>query len=312
MTTEQPVYDYAIEEKIRLALLCAAQKLVPRRKLFAGPYAGEFGYEVMQFQGYVRARRQHYEQVHVLTFPGREYLYEGCQVHSHDLDLKTAGFWYGRLGPAEMKNMADAKARELGLEDYDIFNPSLLCTKYHKRLFWHQEFRLLQEEPLAPKLYDLVLHFRAINKVGSGPSKNYPPKMADELARRFIDSGLSVCCIGHPDYAYCAVGCTDYRSVQMDQTVAGICSARLGVGGSSGAMHLMNVCGKPTVVWGDLASLRWNPFRVPIHMVSETAWQPAPEEVHRAVVSAFEELRAKTSSFVQPPYTLPGRQISPI
>jgi ADP-heptose:LPS heptosyltransferase len=211
-----------------------------------------------------------------------------------------------------MKKIAENKAREVGLEDYDVFNPSLLCTQYHKRVFWHPEFQLLQEPPLAPKLYDLVFHLRAINKAGPGPSKNYPPAKAEQLARRCLDSGLSVCCIGHPEYSYCPAGCADYRNIDLRQTVAGICSGRLGVGGSSGAMHLINVCGKPTVTWGDPAALRWNPFLVPIHMLGDTAWQPDPDEVHRAVLIAFEELRQKTFQFTRPAYTLPGRQISPI
>jgi ADP-heptose:LPS heptosyltransferase len=307
---QAPAYIYSLVDKAALALSGARQRFLPHRILFAGPYTGEFGYEVMQFQGYVRARRPYYEDAHVLTFPGREYLYEGCHVHTHNVELKNAGFWYGRLAPAEAATMANAKARELGLQDYDIFNPSLLCTRYHKLLFWRQEFRLLQEPPLVAKPYDLVFHFRAINKVGPGPIKNYRPEMADELAEHCAKRGLTLACIGHPDYAYCAAGCADFRSVEMRQTVAAICSARLGVGGSSGAMHLMNACGKPTVIWGDGASLRWNPFRVPIHFMAETVWQPSPHEVCRAVLKAFEDLRAWTRDFIDPPYTLPAQPIA--
>jgi hypothetical protein len=307
-----PVYVYSLALKARLALECTRQRLFPRRTLFAGPYPGEFGWEVMQFQAYVRARRRHYRETHVLTFPGREYLYEGCQVHTHKLELRTAGFWYGRLGPKEMASMATEKARELGLEDYDIFDPSLLCTRYHKSLFWAQNFRLFQEPPLASKPFDLAFHIRAIDKVGPGPSKNYLPEMADALAGLCRDSGLSVCCIGHPEYAYCPAGCRDFRNVDLRQTVAAICSARVGVGGSSGAMHLMNACGMPTVTWGDSACLRWNPFRVPIHMVSTSAWQPAPEKVHETALKAFRHLRQKTQDFALPVYSVPAQQISPV
>ena len=101
----------------------------------------------------------------------------------------------------------------------------------------------------------------------------------------------------------------DLRHADMRQTVAANCSARLGVGGSSGAMHLMNLCGKPTVIWGDGQSLHWNPFRVPIHMVTTATWQPTPEDVCRAVASALEDLRARTNGFTLPPYTLPPQPI---
>jgi hypothetical protein len=308
-SAELPAYLYSTTEKARLALVCARQRFAPRRNLFIGPYAGEFGPELMQFQGYVRARRRHYQEVHVLTYPGREYLYEGCHVHAHEINLKNAGFWYGKLSPGEAAAMADAKAAQVGLRDYDIFNTSLLCTQYHKRFFWAQEFRLLEEPPLVEKPCDIVFHFRAIDKAGPGPMKNYPAVLADELASRCLERGLSVACTGHPDFAYCAAGCADLRHADMRQTVAANCSARLGVGGSSGAMHLMNLCGKPTVIWGDGQSLHWNPFRVPIHMVTTATWQPTPEDVCRAVASALEDLRARTNGFTLPPYTLPPQPI---
>src|SRR5690242_12248737 len=96
---DSATYAYTAVEKLWQFLPCLRQRAFPRNNLFAGPYAGEFGPELMQWQGYVRGRRRYYDQVHVLTYPGREYLYEGCQVHFHDIDLKNAGYWYGRLSP---------------------------------------------------------------------------------------------------------------------------------------------------------------------------------------------------------------------
>src|SRR5882762_9559877 len=139
---------YTVAEKLRLFLPCIRQRTFPRRNLFAGPYVGEFGWELMQWQGFVRARRPYYEKVHVLTYPGRDYLYEGCTVHHHDIDLRTAGYRYGILDRDEGRKMVEKKALEIGLEDYDVFNPALLCTRYHKAI-WKQNFRLLQEPPLS-------------------------------------------------------------------------------------------------------------------------------------------------------------------
>ena len=122
-------WHYSMAEKAGLFMICLSQKLRPRRHLLAGPFAGEFGYELMQWQGFVRARRRHYKEVHVLTYPGREYLYEGCRTHYHDIPLERAGYMYGRLTRAQARQLAQAKATEIGLKDYDIFDPSLLCTQ---------------------------------------------------------------------------------------------------------------------------------------------------------------------------------------
>ncbi len=310
-----PSYRYSTGEKLKLFFPCLRQKIRPRRNLFAGPYVGEFGYELMQWQGFVRARRPLYEQVHVLTYPGRDYLYEDCQVHHHNIDLKKAGYWYGRLSPAQARQMAEAKAAEIGLRDYDLFNTSLLCTQYHKKLFWRQDFRLLEESPLVRKPYDIVFHFRSVRKDGPDPLKNYPPALADELAKRCVERGFSVACIGHPDYSYCPTGCADHRSVDLRQTVAAISSAHVGVGEASGGMHLVNACGKPSIIWGEGQwridpALLWNPFRVPIYVVTIATWQPPPEELCNAIVNALTDLKAKTSDFTRPAYTLPAQRIA--
>jgi hypothetical protein len=307
-------YLYSAGEKLKLFVPCARQKFFPKRHLFAGPYVGEFGYELMQWQGFIRARRPFYKEVHVLTYPGRDYLYEGCRVHYHEIDLKNAGYWYGRFGPEEMKRMADAKAAEIGLKDYDIFNPSLLCTRYHKIIFWKQEFRLLQEPPLSEKLYDVLFHFRAVQKEGPDHVKNYSSEMADELIQRCLDKGLSVACYGHPSYAYCPKGCADLRNVDLQKTVAAISSAHAAVGEASGGMHLANACGKPTIIWGDgqwriAPALRWNPFRVPIYVVTTTTWRPTPEQVCQSIVESLDYLRRRTDHFKKPCYTLPGQPI---
>jgi hypothetical protein len=308
-------YRYSVAEKLGLFWPCLRQKIHPARNLLAGPFAGEFGYELMQWQGFVRARRPLYEEVHVLTYPGRDYLYEGCQVHHHGIDLKKAGYWYGRISPAEARQMAVAKAAEIGLTDYDIFDTSLLCTKHHKRLFWRQEFRLLEEPPVNPSPYDVVFHFRNVRKEGSDAQKNYAVALADELVQSCRAAGLTAACIGHPDYSYCPADCPDHRSVDLRQTVAAISTGRLVVGENSGPMHLANLCGKPTVIWAQHQwrvnySLRWNPFQVPIYVAANDTCQPEPARVCGAIQDALAGLRSRTDQFSRPCYTLPSRPIA--
>jgi hypothetical protein len=307
-------YPYSRQEKVRLFLPCLRQKISPERDLFAGPFAGEFGWELMQWQGFVRGRRPHYRQVHVLTYPGRDYLYEGCQVHHHDIDLKSAGYGYGLLSPTQARQLADKKASEIGLSNYNVFDPSLLCTRYHKAI-WRQDFRLFEEPPLAQTPYAVVFHFRAVQKEGPDQNKNYPPALADELVTRCLDRGISVACIGHPEYSYASPDCPDHRSTDLRKTVAAISSARAVAGENSGPMHLANLCGRPTVIWAKDQwridySLRWNPFRVPIYVAANDTCQPTPELVRDVIADALVDLEKKTHGFVQPVYNLPARPIA--
>jgi ADP-heptose:LPS heptosyltransferase len=288
--------------------------MFPKRNLFAGPYAGEFGWELMQWQGFIRARRAYYEHVHVLTYPGRDYLYEGCQVHHHDIDLKTAGYRYGTLSRDRARQIVAQKVKEIRLKDYDVFGPSLLNTRYHKAI-WKQDFKLYQEPPLSKTPYDAVFHFRAVQKEGADVYKNYPTSAADNLVKLCFDHGLSLACIGHPSYSYCPSGCRDHRSVDLRQTVAAISSAHAVAGENSGPMHLANLCGKPTILWAQDQwridySLRWNPFRVPIYVATNTTSQPDPQLVCNTIVNALRDLRQKSDGFSVPLYTLPAQPIA--
>src|ERR1700677_4804848 len=114
------MYPYSAWEKGYYLLVGARERFFPAQNLIAGPFAGEFGYELMQWQGYVRARRKCYRETHVMTYPGRDYLYEGCTVHYHDIQLQKAGYAYGLLSPADSFAMARAKPQSLGCKSYDV------------------------------------------------------------------------------------------------------------------------------------------------------------------------------------------------
>ena len=311
--TDRNFDTYSLGEKAFFALASLRQVVRPRTNLIA-VFGGEFGLELMQWQGYVRARRPKYKEVHVITFPGRDYLYEGCHVHAHDIPLHLAGFRYGALTPAEARRMADQKAAELGLKDYDIFLPALLGTQYHKRLFWRQDFRLFQEPPIAGVLRDIVFHFRAVRKSGDHV-KNYPAPLAEELVQLCLAQGLSVSCIGHPEYSLCPKGCEDHRRVKLQETVAAICSARVIVGEISGPTHLANLCGKPAVYWAPFPhkadfARRWNPFDVPLYVATDETHEPAPQRVLDSVLSAFQDMKKRSDNFRAPLFRLPAIRIA--
>src|ERR1043166_8373965 len=125
-----PSYRYSTVEKLRYLAAGFRQRCGPAAHLLAGPFAGEFGYELMQWQGFVRARRRHYAETHVITYPGREHLYEGCRVHYHETALEQAGFAYGRLTRTQALRIAHTRGAQIGLKAYAVRDPALLCTQY--------------------------------------------------------------------------------------------------------------------------------------------------------------------------------------
>jgi len=101
----------------------------------------------------------------------------------------------------------------------------------------------------------------------------------------------------------------------LRESVAAICSARMLAGENSGATHLANLCGRPTILWANDQwridySLRWNPFGVPIYIAANDTFRPEPAKVCRKIVESLNDLRARTAGFKRPAYTLPAQPIA--
>lgn len=291
-------YRFTLRDKIAGALQGLRMRFFPRRVLVAGPYLGELGHELMDWQAWVRAQAERHEETHVITYPGREFLYPGCKVHSHDVPLEKAGYKHGRFAPAELGKMARAKAEELGLKDYDVLTALHLCTSYHQRYILPAKFELLARPPADGARRDVAFHFRKVNKEGPDTSRNYPPEMCDRLASLCAALGYSICCVGHPRYSYCPPGAEDLRSEEMGKSVEAISSARLLAGELSGPSHLAQLCGVPILIWApgqwriDNCN-RWNVFRVPTFVVANDTSSPDPALVCERIDKAMRHLEEK-------------------
>lgn len=299
--TRAVCYHFNLADKIQGALMALKLRFFPRRILVAGPFTGEFGHELMEWQAWVRGLAKRYHEVHVITYPGRDFLYPGCKVHYHDIPLASAGYRFGRFTPKELETMARTKAAELGLKDYDVLTPLLLCTRYHQRYLLPAQFELLSTPPSGGRQRDIAFHFRAVQKEGPDQLRNYPTELCDRVAAACQDKGYRVCCIGHPRYSYCPAGVEDLRAENLEASVTAISSARLLVGELSGPSHLAQLCGVAILIWApdqwriDTCD-RWNVFKVPTFVVANDTSNPAPERVSEMIDRAMGQLRKTTPS----------------
>ena len=306
----QASHQFTLTEKIAGALQDLRLRFFPRRILVAGPYVGEFGHELMDWQPWVRAQIPRHHEVHVITYPGRDFLYPGCRVHYHDVPLEKAGYRFGRLSPRELDDMARKKAGELGLKNYDLLTALNICTSYHRKYLLPARFELLGQPPRAGDVRDLAFHFRHVKKEGPDQTRNYPTKLCDRVVAACRAAGFSFFCIGHPRYAYCPPGVEDRRSEDLAASVAALRSARMLAGELSGPMHLAQLCGTAILIWADGQwrlddCERWNVFKVPTYIVANNTFQPPPERVAKEITGALADLRQRTDGFRRPSYTLP-------
>jgi hypothetical protein len=306
----QASHQFSTGEKIAGALADLRLRFFPRPVLVAGPYVGEFGHELMDWQPWVRAQIARHREVHVITYPGRDLLYPGCHVHYHDVPLEKAGYRFGRLSPRQLADMAREKAASLGLKNYDLMTALHICTSYHRRFLLPAKFERLGQPPAAEKIRDVAFHFRRVKKDGPDQTRNYPPELCDRVVAACRAAGLSFFCVGHPRYAYCPEDVEDRRSEDLAASVAAVNSARLLAGELSGPMHLAQLCGVPILIWADGQwrlddCAHWNVFRVPTYIVANDTFQPEPERVAQKIHAALADLRQRTDDFRQPACTPP-------
>ena len=290
-------YCPTLRENIKAFRQGLALRLSTKKTLIVGPYAGEFGPEIMDFQSYVRWFRRKYREIHVITYPGRDPLYRGCIVHAHDFDLRTAGYCYGRISHTEITRYARDFARAHDLTDYDMFSTLHMDTRWHRRLLFRQEHEVIS--PLVPPESNrrILFHFRNIDKSGPDRSRNFRPDLVAETCELCLGAGIEITCIGHPKYSLCPPGCEDRRTENLEQTIAEMASGRLVAGELSGPLHLALFCARPVLIWAPGAdriayAFKRNPFRQRIFVVRYDTTNPSPEEILEALRDAEVKLAA--------------------
>lgn len=250
--------------------------------LFAGPWVGEFGWELFCWQGRLRAIADQYERVIVSSRPGHEALYEDfahefvpftppngqpdChRMHGYD------GTAFSHLVPdgVEWMNPWDLKA------DWSS-GPPVVRDQY-----------FIQFGTATPYKYDALIHARERKTCSE---RNWSRDNWLELYSA-LPSSWTIGWIGTRDeaFAHPAKSSLDLRGLPLRDLIQEIRAARLVLGPSSGPIHLAALCGTPHVVWSgnyrDVPrySKLWNPFNVAHAML--TTWQPNVGDVFAHVGS---------------------------
>lgn len=267
---------------------------VTTRTLVAGPYIGEFGWELMEWQGYVRRLGSLYERTIAISYETSRYLYGECEFYSHHLSLAQSCFGYG-VKPANFgEGLVEAAISMKLPKQYDLLTPWDM-TRPIKLLIGGQQFVRFREPVFHDLKVDILFHLRRLIRE-DGDEKNYSREEASRIVEDCRSHGLTMGFIGLPEYSDWISPARDLRSNDLGKTISAICSARLIVGGSSGPMHLAALCAKPIVVWtghtGGAERYRsyWNPFSSDVFIVTEETFRPPAESVVRTLLQALEEI----------------------
>jgi len=263
------------------------------KRLVAGPWTGEFGWEVMSWQGYIRKLAPQYDEVIVSSFVGNEALYADFahKYIPHNIEgLRDC--WYMRPRNPEHLGKLFSHMKSLG-------GDMVLPNKYIP--IERQKFIRYGNSAQMPR-YDLLIHAR--KPVGKWPGRAWPPQKWNELIRRLAAQRFRMAAIGTE--AYVPEGVVDFTHLKLAEVLDIMASSVMIVGPSSGPMPLASLCGTPQLVWSDSQrycaigcnnrqrfETLWNPFRTPCRVMDAYAWQPPVPIIEVAILECIESWKPK-------------------
>lgn len=239
---------------------------------FAGPWIGEFGWEIMTWIPYLRKLSRNYDKMYISTFEGVEALYRGfhCKIEfrPHESEQSRTDDWVGAdLGKKNAREIEEPVPIEhiRAIKDYRV------------------DGEYVRYGSPVVKDVSVLFHARGIEK---GASKNWPREKWEKLAKEFPGAR----CVGSVgDLSVCEYVYNDYG---LEILIDVIASASIVIGGSSGVMHLALMCGTRVCTWGECSNFgdtlenrykeTWNPFGTPVTWVGDT-WNPEVEDVMKAL-----------------------------
>ncbi|MCK9570159.1 hypothetical protein M0R72_14540 [Candidatus Pacearchaeota archaeon] len=224
---------------------------------------GEFGWEVMSWSPWCRARARECGGAIITSFGASRALYEDFATRFRDHGGRDRSLEYP-------KDMRMYRSDGPGFEHRRFGNPD-------------------NAEP-----FDVLIHARGIARKAS---INY--RAWDLLCGLCALCGYKVASIGTRVDGHIP-GTRDLRQIALDRLMDVMAAAGVCVGCSSGVMHLAAACGCDLVVWGDTKTRygqtlerrykeTWNPQHVAVEWLDADDWQPAAARIMQAIEKRLNE-----------------------
>jgi len=278
--------------------------------VLAGPWIGEFGWELFCFQGYLRKLRHdnpHIKSFNVISRTGRGVLYEDfCDTYI-EWDCpgtELTGALCMGYDATEAVNYAYDLMEALKLDKCLWIPTQTFIINYHADGPRYEEyFKIFNErqefvkfgKANPEKTFDVIIHARSTAKFQSG-DRNWPMAKWHELVKMLANDGRKIGCIGLEGQALDLPRTENLLDIPLEETVQVLANSKCIVGTSSGPMHLASLCGCPQVLISECVEsggkdnerrykYDWNPLKTPVHLVKyenskmHNGWNPPVDKV---------------------------------
>jgi ADP-heptose:LPS heptosyltransferase len=250
------------------------------KTLFAGPWMGEFGYELFEWQGKLRAMSTDYDKVIISSREGNELLYE-------DFCDEFIPFNTSLRKCSEHFNIAHENfdinkfINSRGIQADTIITD---CTFQHAQKFIQYG---KQDEK---DIYDIVVHARLFRKYKA--TRNWKPKQWSDLISILLNEkpDLKICSVGISDVAMHVPNTENRMDISLKELADIMASSKICLGQSSGAMHFASLCGCKQVVWSSKKNRErylkdWNPLNTEVVFYQKERWKPKVASILNLVKS---------------------------
>lgn len=266
--------------------------LTTHKILLAGPWVGEFGWELFCWQGYVRNLSKNYDKTIVIGRPTNEFLYSDFadEYIKFDPESFKTDAWRCH-GAKSAKHIIDNTTHTDYLSgNFDIgmryTQNGVVDTKnlfFSEQTFINYQSDKEIPEPFNKDGYDIIFHCR--NKT-TGPERNWSYEQWVEL-KKHIGENKKIACIGNNE-AFHIPNTDDLRNIDLDVLVSVMNKSKLILGPSSGPIHLASLCGLKHLVWStEYNRVRyekdWNPLKTTVIFYSDGGWKPRPIKIAEIV-----------------------------
>jgi hypothetical protein len=264
------------------------------KKCLAGPFIGEFGWELFCWQGFLRKRRPQYDSMIVICRKGHSVLYQDFADEIIEIEIpgNNLNMWKGGIAVEPIISYYNQ------LEQFTDFIP----FDTYKTRWWlepnQQTFQTFIPYGHKSMLAcDILMHVRNAFHCRT-TFRNWKKDSAQAYAEWAITEGFSVACIGRGQTALHIAGTLDLRDMHLSRLVDVMASSRVIIGSQSGPHHLASLCQLPVIAWQtkpehvDRLSKYWNPFNVRTctnttdisYWKERKHWQPPLEWMKEATV----------------------------
>jgi len=257
--------------------------------LMVEPFFGEFGWQLMRWQGYVRSEAKKYKKVVVCCETGYEYLYQDI----------TSEIWHYDKPKGMVRDMCRGlfKDREVSLCDGwgisdpkpTIHNSNILCPgKWLSNPYCELTQEFIRFGRSVQRLNIVLFHARNAQY----SYRNWPLSKWIELNNKI---NVETASVGTRTESLYIPGTTDLRGIPLNQLADLMRKSAVLVTPSSGIAHFASLCELPHVVWSDSRrwamgltneyryKVAWNPFHTHCTFITHEQWQPDVESVYQAI-----------------------------